>query len=406
MNSAYLETIDMPKKAMKSQPESDSRMDGQPFPALGNIRADDKIFLTGATGFLGGSIATDLLNAGCPATLLFLVRARTSEDGLVRVRESLAKFRVSQEILSSLTTDNVICGDLTSVAAFSEDPRLDTVSYVINCAGMTSFGKTPNIRSINVDGTLELVRRIGRMFALRRFIHVSTAMICGSRPPHLVHEDYLPDSSDHHLVPYTASKSDAERLIHKAMAGKPYAIVRPTIIVGHTRLGCEPSGSIFWAFRMGDALNATVAGPKGRIDVVPVDYVSAAILHLLAKQDLSHIVYHIGSGENRSCNFKEISDAFGKVIGTEGKEIEHMSVEEACKRKDEYPELFGPCNKRFMQGAVRIYGGFASLDSVFDISRLVAEGAPLPPKFSSYLEVCALSSAHMTIAEQCMTDFL
>jgi hypothetical protein len=33
------------------------------------------------------------------------------------------------------------------------------------------------------------------------------------------------------------------------MQDQPLIVARPSIVVGHTRLGCRPSASIFWYYR-------------------------------------------------------------------------------------------------------------------------------------------------------------
>ncbi len=389
------------------QPEEESRDSRQTgkFPDLSAVTAEDMIFLTGVTGFLGGAMAAELMQCNSPAKMLFLIRADSPEQGLERLRKSLGKFDLDREMLARLTERNVICGDLMDVAAFAADSRLEDVTYAVNCAGVTSFGRSPNIRVINVQGTLALAKRVASITKLRRFIHVSTAMICGSQPPRIVSEDGLTHEHSQHFVPYTESKAEAETLLMEIMRNRPFVIVRPTIIVGHTKLGCQPSHSIFWAFRMGHVLRATTAGPEGLIDVVPVDYAAQAILHLMAKPVLGHALYHVGSGRDRSSTFAQIDEAFCRVLGRPAGDLRLTAINEIMARKDEYPALFGPCNKRFMQGAVKLYGNFASLNTVFDITRLQSEGAELPPRFADYIGVCVNSARHMTIADQALTDF-
>lgn len=130
------------------------------------------------------------------------------------------------------------------------------------------------------------------------------------------------------------------------------------------------------------------------------------ILHFMVNPHLAHRIYHIGLGDERSCSFSDINDVFCDFSGRTDRLMTRTSVENACERKDEFPTIFGPCNKHLMQRAMRLYGGFASLNTVFDISRLIDEGVPLPPKFSDYLGVCAGTSSEMTIANQAMTDFI
>jgi nucleoside-diphosphate-sugar epimerase len=377
------------------------------FPNLSAISAMDHFLVTGVTGFLGGAVVAELLMAGFSGKLLLLVRAASPAEGLERVQRSLARFQVPESQLEKLTLDNILCGDLANVSAFTGDRRLDAVTHVINSAGITSFGKDPDVWRVNVDGTLEFARRMKLVGGLKRFVHISTAMICGDQPPSVVEEDVSLTISGNHLVPYTESKAEAERRLTQEMAGLPFVIVRPTIIAGHTRLGCRPSGSIFWAFRMSHALRMTTSPLNGMIDVVPVDYAARAVLHLAAARHLKHSTYHVGSGPAHSSTFAEIDAAFVKADGgARSGEFYSGSVDDALSRKASFQDIFGQCNRRFMQMAIRLYGGFAALNATFDNSRLIKEGAPPPPKFSDYLGVCLETCQEISIYAQAMIDFV
>jgi nucleoside-diphosphate-sugar epimerase len=377
------------------------------FPNLAAVTPADHFLVTGVTGFLGGTVVAELLTAPFSGRLLLMVRASSPEEGLERARRSLERFEVPRALLAKLTVANILCGDLANVAAFERDPRLDAVTHVVNCAGITSFGKDPDVWRVNVDGTLAFAHRLKRATGLKRFVHISTAMICGDKPPSVVEEDVSLGINGQHLVPYTESKAEAERRLLKEMAGVPFVIVRPTIIAGHTRLGCRPSGSIFWAFRMSHALRMTTSPLDGKIDVVPVDYAARAVLHLAAAKELRHNIYHVGSGPSYSSTFAEIDAAFVKADGGARSGVFHSgSIEEALKLKDSFQQIFGQCNRRFMQVAIRLYGGFAALDATFDNSRLLKEGAPPPPKFSDYLGVCLDTCKDVGIYSQAMIDFV
>lgn len=376
------------------------------FPNLTAISSADLFLVTGVTGFLGGSVVAELLTTSFFGKLLLLVRAGSPTEGLERARRSLERFEVPARQLEKLTVANILCGDLANVAAFADDSRLHAVTHVINSAGITSFGKDPDVWRVNVDGTLEFARLLKRAAGLKRFVHISTAMICGDKPPSVVEEDVSLSINGRHLVPYTESKAEAERRLTQEMTGLPFVIVRPTIIAGHTRLGCRPSGSIFWAFRMSHALRMTTSPLDGMIDVVPVDYAARAVLHLAAARKLAHAIYHVGSGPSHSSTFAEIDAAFVKADGGGGGEFQSGSVEDAISRKASFQDIFGQCNRRFMQMAIRLYGGFAALNATFDNSRLIKEGAPPPPKFSEYLGVCLQTCQEVSIYAQAMIDFV
>lgn len=129
-----------------------------------------------------------------------------------------------------------------------------------------------------------------------------------------------------------------------------------------------------------------------RIDVVPVDYCAAAILHLLNAPRLAFDAYHISAGAAASCTFRDAR------LPADG-------LRNIKARQDQFDELFGPCIKPVMLRAIRLYGAFASLDMLFDNRRLLAEGISAPPRFSSYAGLCALTAQGAPIASQMQYDF-
>jgi hypothetical protein len=89
-----------------------------------------------------------------------LARASDPQSGLERVLENMRKFNVPEDKLASLSVDNILIGDLSQPEAFLNDPRLDQVTHVVNCAAVASFGNNPLIWKVNVEGTLALARRM------------------------------------------------------------------------------------------------------------------------------------------------------------------------------------------------------------------------------------------------------
>jgi nucleoside-diphosphate-sugar epimerase len=382
------------------------------------------ILVTGATGFLGGALAADLLTAPEWDNVLLLVRAEDPSHAYQRVVRSLARFTSDLDLLGRLKPEQVLSGDFTQPATFIADARLAGIKRVVHCAALTSFGANTRVFSTNVDGTLRFVHHLRQVATIERFLHVSTAMICGDQPERLVHEDEYPRARVNHLVNYTESKAEAERLLRLTLPGFPLVVVRPTIIAGHTQLGCTPSGSIYWTFRMADALGMITCDSDARMDVIPVDYAAGALKHLLFKSRLAHSNYHIAAGEGACCTWREIAAAFaatragvkqlamagggdneGESAGANDTNYRTVEFDEIAARRPEFDTIFGSCNKKFMLAAARLYAGFAELDTVFDSSRLQGEGMPASPRFTDYLHVCERSSVSRTIADQGMIDF-
>jgi nucleoside-diphosphate-sugar epimerase len=365
-----------------------------------------RILLTGATGFLGGTVAAELLGQKRWGNVLLLVRAPSLPEARQRVVKSLQRFEVGDKLLKKLSPDQIICGGLDALPAAAEDARLAQVTHVVNCAAVTSFGQNPNTWPTNVEHTLAFARKVAAFPRLERFIHVSTAMICGSTPPRVVFEDSYPAAGVRHLVGYTGSKATAETMLRKELAGKPLVIVRPSIIVGHTRLGCKPSGSIFWGFRMADALRMVTCDVDAVVDVIPVDYTARALLSIMDAAELKHPTYHISAGRDYSSSFREIGHAFARALGeTRPADYRRVTYQDVAALQDQFTEIFGPGNKRSMLAAARLYGTFAGLNTTFDNQRLLAEGVEPPPPFADYLGVCVETSRTTPIAQQMMVDF-
>ena len=364
------------------------------------------LLLTGATGFLGGALAASLLASRRWRHLLFLIRAADADEGRLRLAECMQRFGLHPALVERLDDRQILCGDLCGWERFAADPRLAEVTDVVNCAAFASFSNHPDIARTNIAGTVGFAGLLAARARLRRFIQVGTAMCCGADAPRPVMEDYDPPAQARQLVPYTASKLEGERRLRRDLPSLPLVVVRPSIIVGHSRLGCRPSPSIFWVFRMARALRCFPCDVGSRIDVVPVDYCAEAILHLLRAARLAHDVYHVSAAEAASCSFREIDGAIAAALGEPPlHDYRRLTYEEIRDGHARFEEALGPCVRPVMLRAIQLYGAFASLDMLFDNRRLLAEGVPPPPRFSAYAGACAFTAHGSPIASQMVYDF-
>lgn len=364
------------------------------------------MLITGATGFLGGAVLAEALAGGPADRLLLLVRAAGADEGLRRIHEVLDRFEVPADLRRGLGPESILCGDLSAVGEFADDPRLDGVRTVVNCAALATFSNNPLLWSINVDGTFAFAERMSRVPGLQRFLHVGTAMACGPDLPSPIGESWAMPPAEEHLVPYTASKAEIERRMHRDLPNLPLVVARPSIVVGHTRLGCRPSGSIYWVFRMGRALEAFTCALSERIDLIPVDWCAQALLLLVAKPALAHDLYHVSAG---SCSprFEDIDRAVADGLGVSPVGDRYRVVDEADMRAlvPLIEERLGFGNRRLILRALRLYGGFARLNYVFDNARLIAEGMAPPPPVGGFMALCAATSGNIPLQDQMAWDF-
>lgn len=365
------------------------------------------LLITGVTGFLGGAVLENILNQKNGVNLLLLVRANNGEAALARVKDNLRKFNIAEEALATLSTRHILLGDLANPEEFLADARLDGVTHVLNCAAVASFGNNPLIWKVNVEGTLRFAQRMAEVSGLQRFLHVGTAMSCSPEPDSLVAESAEFRERAEHLVEYTHSKSTIERLMQQACPTLPLTIARPSIVVGHTHHGCQPSSSIFWVFSMGLMLQKFMCSMEDRIDVIPVDYCADALLMLLDSPLARGEVVHISAGEENSVKFAEIDSAMASALERlpVGDSYAQVSYETLVKMRRELKDIFGPCNERLMLKAMRLYGAFATLNVRFSNDKLLSMGMPKPPRFTDYIDRCVQTTRGLSIPQQMAVDF-
>jgi nucleoside-diphosphate-sugar epimerase len=363
------------------------------------------ILITGTTGFIGGATAAQLLLRDAPGRVLLLVRGETQRQAEARARRSLVRFADADFLGPALRRCEVLRGDLTDPQTLA-DPRLDGVTHVLHLAANTSFRSVRGVRHTNILGTLALAHRMRRVPGLVRFLYVGTAYVCGDSPPRVVREDDYPRPDVRHLVEYTSSKAECELLLERTAPELPLVIARPSVVVGHTRLGCRPSASIFWYYRAVDLLRLAPVPLDTRKDIVPVDYAAEALLLLLLKPDLRHLRYHVSAGEAGSVSWREMAGAFAECHGERPEDPYRVAdFPTLVRERGRLRQLLGPGDEDGLLRALEPFFRFSACGvEAFDNRRLLDEGLPPPPRFTSYLRLCATQPPGRSVYEQMRDD--
>lgn len=364
-----------------------------------------RILLTGATGLIGGAVLHRALVAKTDAEWVCLVRASDEEAGRQRIAARLGRFTSALNAQRMAQRVEIVAGDFTKADQIA-DPRLDSITQVLHLAADTSWWAQEKVHRTNHDGTLALARRAARMPRLDRFLHVSTAMICGGKPPTMVDETRYPDPDAAHLVHYSASKAAAETSLAAGFADLPLVVARPSIVLGHSTLGARPGSSILWVIRACDRLRLVAGSRDGTVDIVPTDWVADTLVEMLARPALAHGTYHLSAGTVSRTRWSELGRTLDRVDPAEGpRHYEEFSARDRATLHRRFTEVFGmdEAIKVAMFRALQAYYRFCELDVTFDNTRLLAEGFAPPPALSEYIGRCIETSGE--IVDQFREDF-
>ncbi len=375
----------------------------QPYSVAGEV---DHLLVTGGTGFIGGAVLAQLIDSPQWPRTLIMVRGGTREEARQRIVRSIQRFHPGRDIDAAVADAQILFAGLEDADRLAHEPLLRRVTHVVHSAAVTAFSDHPRIRAINVDASLAFVDTLMRFAKVERFINVGTAWCVGIDADKLVLEDGA-QGSDAHVVPYTKSKIEFERAVRQRHPGLSFVSARPSIVIGHTKLGTAPSGSIYWVFRSAQILGQSTCSFQQMIDVVPVDWVATALLGLLFKRDVWFDTYHLSAGEDAYSTFAQIEAAIAQGRGVEpwGDRFQRVTQRELTKAVYENRSRLSNANPLILARALSLYSQFADSGVLFDNARTLNEGIAPPPSFHSYAAACAETAEGTSIATQMEDDF-
>lgn len=263
-------------------------------------------FVTGATGFIGRRLVSRLLNREDTGTVYALVRP-TSQHKLDALFEDVA----GHEHLVAVP------GDLTERAlgvAPDELRRIDHVLHLGAIYDLTADDETN--RAANVDGTSNVLA-FAEAAGAPRLHHVSSIAVAGRHHGRFTERDF--DVGQRFDSPYHETKYEAEKLV-RSQSAVPFSVYRPSAVVGDSRTG--EMDKVDGPYYFLPAISRLAAAPArvplpgidlGATNVVPVDYVVAAIEYLMHADAPSAATYHLGSP--RPQPLTEVYNAFAAAAG-------------------------------------------------------------------------------------------
>jgi thioester reductase-like protein len=268
------------------------------------------VFITGATGFLGGELVVNLSKQKEITKIYCLIRARDHQEAILRLKKI---FSFHNDFLDTNKIIPVL-GDLYDeqlTEKLIQKKELKEINVIVHSAANTSFSKIFDdvVMKANVHGLNKILLWAKQLDQLNTFLYIGTATICGKDIKNrLIHEEESPNLNANHLVKYTYTKMQGELLLRTHLPEEKILIARPSIIMGDSRTLTPRSPVILWALATVNALRLCTFNANATIDVISVDYAANAIVKLLfAKR--KHNVYHISAGQNSSTTPAKVFNA-------------------------------------------------------------------------------------------------
>lgn len=281
---------------------------------------DPHILLTGATGFLGKVVLSEILRTTPSARVTLLIRPRKSAGAERRLRSlrDSGCFAMLPDLERQFDSVSAVEGDLTASGCglnpSTHRELLSSVTHVVHCAASIDFNlPIHNAMEANVVATIHLLEMIRAFPRLERVVTVSTAYVHPNQGENPIDEVPAPLPRDPerlfagisrervsekellresgHPNTYTFTKCLCEHLVIRRFADLPLSIVRPSIISAcwrHPFPGWIDSRAAFAAFVVAIGtgnLRSLLAHPETHMDIVPCDVVAGAILHELGTPD-------------------------------------------------------------------------------------------------------------------------
>ncbi|MGC9220025.1 MAG: SDR family oxidoreductase [Solirubrobacteraceae bacterium] len=260
--------------------------------------------VTGATGFIGSNLVPRLLRRTDTAAvagdkIFLLVRENSTERLQERIQQwSVGASEPAQrivQIVGDIQEDRfgLTADDITSL-------RESQITHFFHLAAVYNLTASEALNHLtNVEGTahaLALAAEIGA----KRFHYISSIAVAGN---HL--GDFGEDMFDAGQLlghPYQRTKFEAERLVRETTS-MPWRIYRPAVVIGDSVTGrIDKVDGPYYFFPMLKRARQMLpdwlplVGPQlGNTNIVPVDYVAAALDHIAHQPGLDGQTFHLVS---------------------------------------------------------------------------------------------------------------
>lgn len=336
------------------------------------------VLITGATGVMGSWVLGEALSRGYEPVVLM----RDAEPS--HARERLMAVLRLQHLEHLMGKVSIACGDTRlpdlGLAAEEVTKLRATLGGMVHCAASTSFSPRcdAELWATNVGGMANVLHFLaGSSIPL---YHISTAFVVGKRRG-LAREDEL-DLNQGFNNTYERSKCESESLVQEAIAkgSVKAAIFRPAIIIGAANDGRITQFMNFYSFlRFLDIASSRPAKGHTRMrikangiatkNLVPVDWTTKALWHIIEAEGASGQTYHLTNP--KSVPLAKVKDWANEYLKSRG-----LTLEFCDRLEGDLSSL-----ERVANASFRLYGAYLQDEPEFDrtnTDRALAGSLPFP----------------------------
>ena len=248
-------------------------------------------FVTGATGFIGKRLVKKLLERK-GSVVHFLIR-QESEGKVAALREYWGV---------SAARALPVFGDLTAkklgVSADAVKALKGQVDHFYHLAAVYDLGADEESQiAVNIEGTRNTVE-FARAIGAGHFHHVSSIAAAGLYEG-VFREDMF-DEAEGLEHPYFMTKHESEKIVRNECK-VPWSVYRPALVVGDSRTGeMDKIDGPYYFFKLIQRMRQilppwmpSIGLEGGRINIVPVDFVVAALAAISHQKDITSKCYHL-----------------------------------------------------------------------------------------------------------------
>nr|RNJ68501.1 MAG: amino acid adenylation domain-containing protein [Leptolyngbya sp. IPPAS B-1204] len=266
-------------------------------------REPKRIFLTGATGFLGAFLLHELLQQ-TQADIYCLVRASHLEEGRQRLQNNLARYMLSSGELNPRVIP--VLGDLSQPCLGLAQEMFQALSNQLDRiyhagAFVNLIYPYTALRAANVLGTQEVLRLASQNQAIP--VHFISTLDVFQSPAYFemdrIREDQPLAHGQDLNVGYAQTKWVAEHLVRAAqLRGLPVSIYRPGMLTGHSQTGAAQINDLMCRLIKGMVQLKAAPNFEHWLNLIPVDFASQAIVHLSSQSESVSKTFHIVNSQS------------------------------------------------------------------------------------------------------------